>query len=75
MKLNPSGANSEELRMLRLIEHNQRIWHWANTKAAKSKETAPEPTLLPGEEEVLQAKSEQEEKNAADLAAQFGLKL
>ena len=72
-KVYPIGANSQELKMLRLIEHNHRMWHGAHTDDAKDKGTAPEPLMLDGEESAVEAARETEEKNAVDIAAQLGI--
>lgn len=74
-KIEPVAAHSPELMMLRFIEHNQRLWHWAHTKDAKDESTAPEPLMLEGEEQAIQEHRELEEKNAADVAAQLGIDL
>ena len=71
----PNRANSPELRMLRNIEHNQRMYHWSRTEEAKDKSTAPEPILLHGEEAAVEAAREQEEKKAAGIAETFGINL
>ena len=70
-KVYPYGASSPELRMLRLIEHNQRLWHWANTEAAKDSDTRPEPLMLDGEESAIEEAREAEEQKAADIASQL----
>jgi hypothetical protein len=69
----PASSHSEEVELLRLIELNQRSWHWAHTKEASNKETAPEPLLLKGEKEAIEQADRQAEQQAEDVAKQFGL--
>ena len=71
----PVGAYGMGVQLLRMIEHNQRVWHWANTKEAKDKDTAPEPISLPGEDEARQAKAEREQRNALEVAAILGVSI
>ena len=72
-KVAPHQTNSDELRMLRDIEHGLRLWYWAHTNEAKDKNTAPEPVLLRGEEAAFEAAREHEKKSAADIAARLGI--
>ena len=71
----PAAAHSLEAHLLREIELNQRIWHWANTKEAKNKETAPERIDLPGEEEAHKRAVEETEMQAIRTAEILGLML
>ena len=71
----PASAHSLEADLLREIEHNQRLWHWANTKDAKRKETAPERMQLPGEEEAHERAVEHAEARALSTAERLGIKL
>lgn len=74
--MDPAGGNGEELRMLRRIEHNQRLWHWAHTKEAQnSGAEEPQPVLLPGEEEAYEAAEERQVRTQAEVASAFGLKI
>lgn len=71
----PTRGHGMAVRLLRLIEYNQRMWHWAHTEDAKNKESAPEPTLLPGEEEAYEQAVESAEDEAAKTAEALGIKL
>lgn len=71
----PAAAYGIDVLLLREIEHNQRMWHWANTEEAKNKETAPERMTLPGEDEMHQAMVEQEQQNAVEVAAILGINI
>lgn len=71
----PELAHSPELRMLRNIEHNQRIWHWANTEEAKDKSTRPDPIWLDGEEEAYERAVEAERREAIAMAKRLGVQL
>ena len=71
----PVAAHSLEVHLLREIEYNQRLWHWANTKEAKHKETAPERMQLPGEDEAYERAVERAETRALSAAARLGIKL
>lgn len=71
----PVAAYGIDVMLLREIEHNQRLWHWANTKDAKRKETAPERMQLPGEEEAYEKAVEHAEARAARAAERLGIKL
>ena len=71
----PTRAHGQDVRLLRLIEYNQRVWHWAHTEDAKNKETAPEPLLLPGEEAAYERAVANAEDEAARTAEVFGIKL
>lgn len=74
-KVSPASSHGMTVRLLRLIEHNQRLWHWAHTKEAKDETTAPEPILLDGEEGLMEALREREEQRAGDVAAALGIEL
>ena len=71
----PEAAHSVAVQLLRLIEHNQRLWHWANTKEAKNKETAPLRIDLPGEEEAYERAEEEAQRSATAVAESLGIKL
>lgn len=71
----PASAHSTETLLLREIEHNQRLWHWAHTEDAKNKSTEPQPITLTGEDEAYQARVEREEQNALEVAEAFGIRL
>lgn len=71
--LDPVGAHSDELRMLRAMELNQRRWHWAHTKGADSGANEPQPLLLDGEQEAVEAAKDEQRRTAADVADAFGL--
>lgn len=71
----PTLAYGPSIELLREIEYNQRMWHWANTEEAKNKETAPDRITLPGEDDVRQAMVEREQQHAIDVAAQLGINI
>lgn len=71
--ISPATAHSDELRMLRLIEHNQRKWHWAHTEAAKRGAEEPQPRLLDGEEELFEAARDEQRKVATEVAEAFSI--
>ena len=71
----PAASHSMETQLLREIELNQRIWHWAHTDQAKDESTAPQPITLPGEQEAHEAAVERELQNAADVAALLGINI
>lgn len=71
----PELSYGVETQLLRAIEHNQRLWHWANTKEAKHKETAPSPLSLPGEDEAHEKAVERAESQARRTADRLGIKL
>ena len=73
--IEPTQGNGLVARLLRLIEYNQRMWFWAHTDDAKNKDTAPEPTLLPGEEAAYERAVESAEDEAARTAEALGIKL
>ena len=61
--------------LLREIEHNQRLWHWANTEDAKDENTKPDPITLPGEEEAREVREEIEMRNMRHVSAVFGIEI
>lgn len=69
----PTARNGTAVHLLRQIEHNQRLWHWAHTKSAKSGADKPEHVVLPGEVEQVAIDREREERNARIVAESFGL--
>lgn len=71
----PEHSHGLCVQLLREIEHNQRLWHWANTKEAKNKDTKPEPIPLPGEEEARDRAAEEAEASAIKTAERLGIKL
>ena len=71
----PMASHGLEVLLLREIEHNQRMWHWANTKDAKRKETAPDRMTLPGEEEEYERAVERAKASAVRTAKRLGIKL
>lgn len=73
--MEPTGAHGQAVMLLRQIEHNQRLWHWAHTKDAKDKGTAPDPLLLPGEQEAYERAVTNAEDEAERTAAALGIKL
>lgn len=73
--IEPAKAHDQTVRLLRQIEYNQRMWHWAHTKDAKDESTAPEPHLLPGEEEAYERAVAHAEDEAARTAEALGIKL
>lgn len=73
--IEPEHSHGIVAQLLREIEHNQRLWHWANTKEAENKDTEPERILLPGEEEAHQEAVERAQTAAIGLAERMGLKL
>ena len=60
---------------MREIEHNQRLWHWANTEDSKNRNTAPERIELPGEEDAFERAAETAQGVADSIAERFGLTL
>ena len=62
-------------RVMRAVEFNQRMWHWAHTDAAKGGTGEPERITLPGEDAAYESMVEREERNAERIAASFGLEL
>lgn len=72
--LAPAASHSPELRMLRQMELNQRLWHWAHAKESERGDE-PQPILLDGEAELHEAEVEEQRRTAADVAAAFGLKM
>ncbi len=73
--MEPFGAHDTEVLLLREIEHNQRLWHWAHTKDAKSGSNEPEQLWLPGEEEHYERKNERELRQSVSVAAQLGIEI
>lgn len=73
--VDPAGANDVTAQLLREIEFNQRMWHWAHTDAAKGGMGEPERITLPGEDAAYESMVEREERNAERIAASFGLEL
>ena len=71
----PAAAYGIDVLLLREIEHNQRMWHWANTEEAKNKDTRPEPITLPSEEEAYRAMAESERQNAIEVASILGISI
>lgn len=71
----PMRSHGLDVLLLREIEHNQRIWHWANTEEAKHEGTEPEPITLPGEEEAYRAMEESEQRNAIEVASILGISI
>lgn len=61
--------------LLREIEHNQRLWHWANTEDAKDENTKPDQITLPGEEEAREVRAEIEMRNMRHVSAVFGIEI
>ena len=68
-------SHSLEVQLLREIEYNQRLWHWANTEEAKKKDTAPQRMLLPGEEDAYENAVADAEREAIRMADRLGIKL
>ncbi len=73
--MSPAAANSPELHMLRRMELNQRLWHWAHTKGAESGANEPQPILLDGEEDALEAAQEEQRTASLEVAGAFGIQL
>ena len=73
--MEPASAHGTEVLLLREIEHNQRLWHWANTKQAKHQETAPERLTLPGEDEAYERAAEEADEKALAAARKLGIEL
>lgn len=71
----PEASHDITEQLLREIEHNQRLWHWANTDKAKNKETAPQEILLPGEAEARERAAERAAEDALDVADLMGLNI
>ena len=71
----PEASHSLSVQLMREIEYNQRLWHWANTEEAKNKDTAPNRMPLPGEEEAHEKAIERAQKTAIGAAELLGLKL
>ena len=71
----PEHSHGIVAQLLREIEHNQRLWHWANTKEAEKSDTEPERILLPGEEQAHEDAVERAQAAAISLAEKMGLKL
>lgn len=71
--VSPATSHGTVAMLLRRIEHNQRIWHWANTKEAKDKGTAPEPIRLAGEEDAEARSVESMQRDADAVARLIGL--
>lgn len=70
----PAARNGTVEQLLRQIEHNQEMWHWAHTKGARSGASKPpERIALPGEVEQVEMDREREERNARMVAEAFGL--
>ena len=70
-----AGSHDVATQLLREIEYNQRLWHWAHTEQAKDESTAPQPITLPGEQEAHEVAVERELQNAADVAALLGINI
>ena len=71
----PEASHGLDVLLLREIEHNQRLWHWANTEQAKDSGTQPEPISLPGEDAAYQRASEEADRRAEEIAASFGMRI
>lgn len=71
--VDPLGANDAQTVLLRQVEHDLRLWMWAHTKDAKNNQNQPDPIPLPGEAERMEAKVEEAERMAANVASQLGL--
>ena len=69
----PAAQNGTVEHLLRRVEHNQRMWHWAHTKSARSGANGPEQLALPGEAEQHEMEVERNERNALLVADSFGL--
>lgn len=59
--------------MLRKIEHNQRMWHWANTKDAEQGANPPEQVLFAGEQEAHDRAAERAARQSKRVAELLGL--
>lgn len=73
--IEPEHSHGLVAQLLREIEHNQRVWHWANTKEAEKPDTEPERILLAGEEQAHEEAVERAQAAAVGLAEKMGLKL
>lgn len=71
--MDPTGAHGTDTLLLRQMEYDLRMWHWANTKAAEDESTKPEPILLDGEQEAIDRRIDQQKDAAVDIARQLGL--
>lgn len=71
----PEASHSTTVQLLREIEHNQRLWHWAHTKEASNEETQPPRIDLPGEAKAYERAVESAEKQALSTAELLGIKL
>lgn len=68
--VDPTGANSPELLMLRRIEFNQRSLFGRNEDGSEM-----QPVLLDGESEEMERLERVQRKNAEDVAAAFNLNI
>lgn len=59
--------------LLRRVEHNQRLWAYANSKEAKSGANEPKPLLFDGEQERAQREAAREARHSRYVADKFGL--
>ena len=73
--VNPAGSYDMATLILRQIENDVQTFHWAFSEDAKNKDTAPEPMVLPGEEEAHQRAAEEADNTAAEVARIFGLNI
>lgn len=70
----PEDSYGLDVLLLKKIEHNQRLWHWAHTEESQDEGTRPEPITLPGEEEMRERAEEEARERAAEVAAKLGIK-
>lgn len=59
--------------LLRRVEHNQRLWAYANSKDAKSGANEPKPLLFDGEQEHAAREAAREARHSRYVADKFGL--
>lgn len=59
--------------LLRMIEHNQRLWAYAHSKDAKSGSGEPKPVMFNGEQERVARETARAARKSRHVADMFGL--
>ena len=69
----PAAQNGTVEHLLRQIELNQRLWHWAHTKSGQHGTSRPERMPLPGEGEQHEMNVRREGRRQGMVADALGL--
>ncbi len=71
--VSPLARVSQTDELLRRVEYNQRVWHWANSKDGEHGANQPKPLMFDGEQEAHDRAAEREARHSKYVADLLGL--